>query len=301
MIKVKNLCKSYDGKVNVNDNISFEIEKGKILGVVGENGAGKTTLIKQIVGLLSKTSGEIEYSIDIDTTKFISYFSQSSMILNSQTAFECIYYTGVFRGLQSKEAKSEAHRLIEKFNITSFKDKVMMRLSGGEKKLVNIASAFIGNYPLIIFDEPTNDLDVLKRNTLWNEIVNYRKKYGTTFIIISHNLQELEGVVDDVLVIKNGKLVINGPINEIKNKYNDMKKVSIYFEDKYEEELSKEFLDYTKVKGNVIVKHIKANNITSELNRVAKYIEEYKINVTVSADSLEELYLKLHLEGDSYE
>ncbi|MCK4260239.1 MAG: ABC transporter ATP-binding protein [Halanaerobiales bacterium] len=144
ILRTENLRKVYTGNVIANNNLSINIKKGEIFGLLGPNGAGKTTFIRQIAGLISPTSGEI-YFEEINVVdnpniipNYISYFGQQIMILDSHRAWESVYYTGIFRGLSKFEAMKQTNLLLGLFKLDKQRNKLMSKLSGGQKKIVGI-------------------------------------------------------------------------------------------------------------------------------------------------------------------
>ncbi|HSH35539.1 ABC transporter ATP-binding protein [Schnuerera sp.] len=240
MIKVKNLRKVYENLVVANDGISIDIKQGDIFGLLGPNGAGKTTFIRQISGLLKPTEGEIYFDGDKDiiknpevVTEYISYYGQRLLILDSHRTWEVVYYTGIFRGLSKEESLRQTELLIDIFNLTESRNKLMSKLSGGQKKLVGIMSSLIALRPILILDEPTNDLDPENRKKVW-DILNYaNEKFNTTIILVTHNVLEADQIVNKVAIIDEGKIIGMGSPAELKSKLGDQVRLEIYLKEQY--------------------------------------------------------------------
>jgi ABC-2 type transport system ATP-binding protein len=147
--------------------------------------------MRMIAGLSRPTSGEIMIgqlkpnSTREQTTRLISFFNQRDMLLQSQTVFEVVSFTGIYRGLTSRESRAQTAILLEHFGLTNLSKQLLDHVSGGEAKLTMLAAAFVGRSPIIILDEPTNDLDPMNRWQLWNLVQEYHEKYNTTFLIVS--------------------------------------------------------------------------------------------------------------------
>lgn len=240
IIKVKNLRKVYENLFVANDGISIDINQGDIFGLLGPNGAGKTTFIRQLSGLLKPTEGEIYFDGDKDIIKdpkividYISYYGQRLLILDSHRTWEAVYYTGIFRGLSKEESLRQTELLIDIFGLTRSRNKLMSKLSGGQKKLVGIMSSLIGLRPILILDEPTNDLDPENRKKVWDILSYVNKKFNTTIILVTHNVLEAEQIVDKVAIIDEGKIIGMGSPAELKSKLGDQVRFEIYLKEQY--------------------------------------------------------------------
>ncbi|MGG3924569.1 ABC transporter ATP-binding protein [Metabacillus fastidiosus] len=222
--ELKNVTLSYK-KTNdkANDNISLTIYKGEIIGILGPNGAGKTTLIKQMIGQLAPTMGTIKFSgqdVLKDTKEVlrqVAYYSQETFALSFLKTWESIYFTGRLRGLSRTEAKKQTDSILKRLEMSEYRDKLLKKLSGGQRRLISIGTALIGNAPVMILDEPTNELDPLKRKLVW-EIIKERNRNGTTIILVTHNILEAEKVVHRVAVIDRGKLLAVDRVAELKRR-----------------------------------------------------------------------------------
>lgn len=155
---VRNLTKVYKkGKVKANDNISFCVRSGEILGVFGPNGAGKSTLIRQMTGMIKPTSGDVlfagqsVFSNPQDVVKRVAYYAQEPYAITSLTVREAVEFTSKLRGMDGREAARQAKSLIGRLELESVVNKQVKQLSGGQKKLVGIAAALVGEMDVLIF------------------------------------------------------------------------------------------------------------------------------------------------------
>lgn len=220
------------GKYKANKEISLQIRRGEIVGVLGPNGAGKSTLIKQLVGHLKPTEGRVLYK-GIDVYKQtrtvagqVAYFAQEPHVLNALTAREALVFTGQLRGMPKSQAMREADELLERFEIPEARDKQLKRLSGGQKRMIGIGTALIGHSPVLILDEPTNELDPVKRRLVWELISEYNLE-GATVILVTHNVLEAEQVVDRVAVINHGRLLALDSVTKLKQRVDQRLKFEI--------------------------------------------------------------------------
>lgn len=211
------------GKVKANDDIHFEVNEGEILGLLGPNGAGKSTLIHQMVGHQNPSLGEIRFQgINVlkqtqSVAQKVAFYSQEPHVLTSLKAWEVLFYTGRLRGMTKRNAMLETEELLARFEMEDVRNKTLSRISGGQKRLIGIGTALIGNSPVMIFDEPTNELDPKKRRLVWN-MIQERNQQGATIILVTHNVLEAEQVVDRVAVINHGKLLAIDHVSKLKQK-----------------------------------------------------------------------------------
>jgi ABC-2 type transport system ATP-binding protein len=231
---INRLTKIYkNGNILANDQISLEIPRGEVLGIFGPNGAGKTTLVRQMAGLIRPTSGTLELKgIDIlehpnIIPHYVAYFAQAPWILWSLKVWEVVYFTGIFRGMPKKEARVQTERLLMELGLHHIRERLMERLSGGESKLLGIAASLIGQQPILILDEPTNELDPINRIKIWNLFSRLRQENNITIILVTHNVLEAEQVVDRVIIIDQGKVIANGTPGELKARIDDRVRIEI--------------------------------------------------------------------------
>lgn len=211
------------GKKQANRDIHFDIQAGEIIGLLGPNGAGKSTLIKQMVAHLAPTQGEIRFNgVDVlKQTKHIarnvSYYSQEPHALTSLKVREALYFTGRLRGMGKSEAMIQTDELIDRIGLSDLHNSPISRISGGQKRMVGIGTALIGNAPIYIFDEPTNELDPKNRRLIWS-LIQEKNRMGATIILVTHNILEAEQVVDRVAVINHGQLLAVDQVSRLKQK-----------------------------------------------------------------------------------
>lgn len=210
-IKVSNLTKKFKNVLAVN-NISFNVKEGEIFGVLGLNGAGKTTTIKMMSGLTRPTSGNIkvfDYDIykDINKIKSIIGISpQESAIANNLTVKENIELMASLYFKDKIKIKDNIELVINNLGLENCINRRAKTLSGGYKRRLSIAMALVTNPRILFLDEPTLGLDVINRHELWNVINNLKGK--VTIILTSHYMEEISALVDDIAIMKNGKILM---------------------------------------------------------------------------------------------
>lgn len=214
---IENLVKIYPGQERpANDGISLEIHAGEIFGLLGDNGAGKSTLVRQMANLLRSTSGSIRLfdkpvgQDPLHAPLHVGYMPQGGLALNNLTAGEAIYFTAHLRGLTRREARDEVRRLLELLDIAGLEKVANTRLSGGQKRLLQLAVALAGSPPVLILDEPTNDLDPQRRKQVWDCLRQINRQQGATIIFITHDALEAEKIIQRVGILRQGKLVALG-------------------------------------------------------------------------------------------
>jgi ABC-2 type transport system ATP-binding protein len=215
------VTKVFGGKVRANDGISLSIEPGEVYGLLGPNGAGKSTLVKQIIGLMKPDSGSItlgpfDLVADPDAARQLcSYLPQAQMPISSFRAREAIEITGRIRGGSAPAVAKRTAELFDSLGIGEWKDTLGAKLSGGVKRLVGFAMVTACPGRVVILDEPTNDVDPLRRRLLWDEVRRLGDS-GISVILVTHNVLEAEKAVDRLAIIDKGRLIAEGTPSSLK-------------------------------------------------------------------------------------
>lgn len=216
VLVVKHLYKVFGRKV-VLKNITFSVSKGDILGIMGISGAGKTVLLKTIMNFFQPSSGQIFYKrkpITKSAAKKVFGFSvQESSFYPELTVKENLFHFGRLYGMTDEVIKKRAHELLEILELHSAKNKIAAQLSGGMQKRLDIACAMIHKPEMLLLDEPTGELDLLRKNEVLKLISSINKK-GVTVLIASLPL-EVERICNKLLFIDNGVVI---PAQELKSK-----------------------------------------------------------------------------------
>ena len=290
ILEVKEICKSF-GKKQVLKNVSFDIRPGEILGFVGPNGAGKTTSIKLILGLQTIDSGTVIINGHDIKKEFEDAIREVGAIVENPDAY--MYLSGydnlkLSANLYKDVTKERIDEIIELVGLKNrIKDKVS-KYSLGMRQRLGIAMSLLHNPKVLILDEPTNGLDPEGIKELRDLIKKLAKKEKMAILISSHNLAELDSFVTDVCFIKNGVVIKNASIEEVKSSEGDP--TFIITLDKVEG-LKKVIKNEFTTQGNSIV-------ITTKLEEMPGIIEslvkgKYKVYTVVQAQvSLEEAFLK---------
>ena len=221
LFRADGVTKVYPNGVRANDAISLHVAPGEVYGLLGPNGAGKTTLVKQVIGLLKPTSGRITLGArdlvadPAGARQLCSYLPQAQVPIDSFRAREAIVLCGRVRGGGRAEVERRADELIEALDLGQWRDKRGIGLSGGVKRLVGFAMVTVCPGRLVILDEPTNDVDPLRRRLLWEQVRRLGDR-GVAVLLVTHNVLEAEKAVDRLAVIDNGRLVAEGTPSAMK-------------------------------------------------------------------------------------
>lgn len=242
---IEHLTKRYRRTAaSANEDLSLVIAKGDFIGIFGPNGAGKTTLVRQLVALLKPTSGAIRlFGHDVVrqpdiVPRYVGYYGQKVAALRHHTSEEVLIITGVLRGLATTVARRQAAALIEQFDLGSVARRRLATLSGGEQRLAVLLATFVGVPPVLIFDEPTNELDPIRRRTFWGYVGTLNREHGTTVVLTTHNLSEAENVVERVALIDRGRLVALATPGELKRKVADQVRLEVRLRDGWHDRAS---------------------------------------------------------------
>ncbi len=216
-IQVNQLTKRYDGRVVI-DNLSFVVEKGTVFGLLGHNGAGKSTTIDCILGLKKPDSGSTTI-LNENVMKNRKALFQKIGVQLQQSHYQTNIKVGEICEEMSSLYKNPTnyHELLKQFQLDQFVDKKVNDLSGGERQKLSVVIALISNPEIIFLDELTTGLDVAARREVWN-ILKTLKKQGITIFLTTHYMEEAENLCDHIVILKNGRKVVEGSIAEIVKK-----------------------------------------------------------------------------------
>lgn len=226
MIEVINLSKSFK-EVTALDNLNFKIKEGEIVGLLGENGAGKTTTLRIISTMIKCTSGTVKVSgfdINKEPSKVRNeigiLFGGEVGLYDRLTARENIRCFAELNGMTKDEADRSIDMLSNKLGMKEYMDRRIGKFSRGMKQKVAIARSIVHEPKVILLDEPTAGLDV-SASRLIHEFIKNCKNENKAIVFSSHSMNEVEKLCDRIIIIHQGKMLEQGTINEIKEKYNN--------------------------------------------------------------------------------
>ena len=227
VIKVDNLVKMYKDNTAV-DGISFSVNKGEMFAFLGENGAGKSTTINILCTILEKTAGKVFIcgnelgKNDDEIRKNIVIVFQNSVLDDKLTVKENLYTRGYYYGLSKKETQKRIKGLFDDFEIEEIWNQKYEKLSGGQKRRVDIIRALLHNPKILFLDEPTTGLDPKSRKIVWEYIGYLRKEKGMTIFLTTHYMEETRDA-DNVVIIDKGKIICMGTPAQLKSMYTSPK------------------------------------------------------------------------------
>ena len=285
MLEVKNIVKKYGTNTAVN-NLSFTVDDGEIFGLLGENGAGKTTTFRIIMGLLEANSGEVlldHKKIDYSKTDKIGFVTEERSLLTKLSVQEQIEFYATLKGMEKKDIDKKLDEWLEKFEITSYKNRKIKELSKGNQQKIQFISAVINDPKLLILDEPFTGLDPINVGLLKKAVKELQNK-GCSIIFSSHQMEYIEDFCEKLIILVKGKVVLEGRLKDIKESY--AKKNILIKGDINTDEIKKikGVIGVTLEKGEYVVK-IESRDVASKVfakiknNNITKYdVEEPSLN-----------------------
>ncbi len=220
MIEIRNLFRAYDEFMAVQD-VSFSINKGEIVGLLGHNGAGKTTIMKMISGYLEPSSGNITIDeLDIinqreQIQQRLGYLPEVLPVYPEMNVADYLDYVARLKGMDSQLAMQEVRRVVHATDLGNKLIAPISTLSRGYRQRVGVAQAILGKPSLLILDEPTNGLDPTQTRQMRELIRDISKQ--ATVILSTHIMQEVDALCDRVLIMRSGELALDATLNELRN------------------------------------------------------------------------------------
>ena len=322
VIEVKNLSKSFKVKIKekgfkgslksiikpkykiikaVND-ISFDVEEGEMIAFIGPNGAGKSTTIKMLTGILYKNEGEIKV-LNLDPSKDrkkLAYkigtvFGQKEQLWMHLTPMDNFKFFAAIYDIPEKEAEERIEELSNLFEMESFINTPVRNLSLGQRIRSEIVASLIHNPKILFLDEPTIGLDPVVKENIRKLIKKMNKEYNTTIFLTSHDVLDIEKLCKRVIIVNNGKIVMDDTMNNLKYHYLNKKIVEVK---------SKEKIDFNDEDGITILKE-KETNLKLEidtrkknLSDVLKLIDpENIIDINISNTPLEQIISEIYKDN----
>tara|TARA_R100001143_G_C3361331_1_gene136753 strand:- start:53039 stop:53965 length:927 start_codon:yes stop_codon:yes gene_type:complete len=219
-IQVENLSKSFGDTIAV-DNVSFNVERGKIFGLLGPNGAGKTTTIRMINFIMPQDQGKIiinGVSVSPKTQKMIGYMPEERGLYKKMKVGEQLIYLAQLKGLTVADARTKIKYWLKRFNAEDWHGKVVGELSKGMSQKIQFISTIVHDPDIYIFDEPFSGLDPINSELLKEIIIELRKE-GKTILFSTHRMEQVEQMCDDICLFNNGKVVLTGNLRKVKKDF----------------------------------------------------------------------------------
>jgi ABC-2 type transport system ATP-binding protein len=320
ILKITKLNKAF-GRKAILKNINLDVYQGEILGIIGASGSGKTTLLNTLIGFVQPDEGKVLFkaqkAININKEEYQSFSSNEKSVKNMYgfaaqfpsfyeklTVKENLEYFGELYDLSKDTRKANSETLMKLMDLQNSSNVLAKNLSGGMERRLDIACAMMHNPKILILDEPTADLDPFLRNNIWNLIEKINKK-GTTIILSSHHLSELETLCSRIAILKHGKILGLGTTKELKEKFagqeelriqsypGDYNKIGTHLINVFPDQITK-----CTNKGNELLVACKEPQYL--LNRLMKEIEtqnERIIEIKLIHPSLDQIFINISGEN----
>lgn len=288
MIEIKNLFKSF-GDLKALDDVSFEVNKGELFGVIGQNGAGKSTLFRSMMNFYDHFDGEILYEgekmSEVPLEK-IGFLPEERSLSPKKTIREEIKYFARLNQMKNLDDKV-LENYFDRFEIKGSLDDKIKSLSKGNQQKVQLLASLIYKPEFLILDEPFSGLDPYNASLLMG-IIKEINEEGTTILFSSHNMENVEYLCDRLIMLRNGKIVLNGSPNEIRNSYEkDIVKV------RTGADLSEIFRGYDlKREGNLWTIRLEDENDGREIFKIISDSLGYVSSFSQEPPSLNEIFAR---------
>lgn len=312
ILDVQNVTKIFQIKrkdtIVANKDLTFQINEGEILGLLGHNGAGKTTLVNQIVGLLTPTSGDIVLlgeSVLKSPKRARSICSvqpQSQIPLGELTPARAVSIMGKMRNMSKEDVKRRMDMLFEELDIGQWANTEGVNLSGGIRRLTAFCMAVISPGKLVILDEPTNDVDPVRRRYLW-KVIRKLTDDGTSVILVTHNVLEAEKAVDRVAILHKGEFLAQGNPAEVKSSISNQVRVEVSLASESEQFDVPKMASSSRRIGGRLILSVESDEVPDIIQWARNEVERGTIlDYSVSPTTLEDIYVQLTSEkGDDVE
>jgi ABC-2 type transport system ATP-binding protein len=307
LLEIKNVTKVYKKKVRANDNISLSIREGEVFGLLGPNGAGKTTLVNQIIGLTKPNSGNITLDgVDIIANpgyarQNCSFQAQTQVPISGLNTLQAIELVGRIRGGKAAAVRKRAMELIDKLELGEWQKTMGVVISGGVRRLVAFCMAVVTPGKIVILDEPTNDIDPLRRRILWDEVQELARR-GSAVLLVTHNVLEAEKVVDRLAIVDQGRIMGMGTPASLKQDEGDAMRLELILEPSQEGPSLPDYLQNPVTVNRRILARVSPADIARAIEwarglKEMSVIEEFSLGPT----TLEDIYVRLVQNPDEVE
>ncbi|MEM4391023.1 MAG: ABC transporter ATP-binding protein [Candidatus Diapherotrites archaeon] len=302
---VENITKFY-GDYLALDNVSLELYEKEIFGLLGSNGAGKSTLIKIMTSLLEADKGNVAYfGLNLDEKKeeikkLFAVVPQEISCYHGFSVEQNIRFFGLMYGIKAEKLEERTKYLLDWFQLSDFSGRPVNELSGGYKRLLNIACSLVHDPKIVFLDEPTVGLDPTMRRLLWKKIYEL-KEQGKTICITTHYLDEAQSLCNRVGLLVNGKLIVVGEPFELIKKYGGVRilvmKLSHIIMQDHAEAIKNSFEDsQVEVQGSTIIISFSQEHSIEKISLLTQWLENQGYEVIssiIKEPELEDVFLNL--------
>jgi ABC-2 type transport system ATP-binding protein len=301
-IKVFNLSKRFGDLIAVN-NVSFEINRGEIVGILGPNGAGKTTTIRLLTGVFQlENNAKIEiFGTDIikNPSKYKQFFGIVPEISNAYSDYSVwqnIKFSGSIYGITKDMIEKRSKKLLSQFGLINRAHSKTKSLSKGLKQRLNLCLALLHDPPILILDEPTSGLDPISVNLMRDQILKLKEE-GKTILITTHDMREAQNICDRILIMNQGKIIADQNPKTLREQFKSTATILIKIEGalstEQENELSEIFKIAKEQSGYHVFSSDNALKDISKLYRVSKANDIKISDLKIKETSLEEVFIHL--------
>lgn len=321
IIEFNNICKNFKistkkkGNVILNffkrehktiealKNVSFDVEEGDIVGYIGPNGAGKSTTIKIMSGILNPTSGECKimgYTPWKDRKQYVKnigvVFGQRSQLWWDVPIIDSFELLKDIYKISDKEYNETLNELTETLNLKELLNRPLRQLSLGQKMKCELAGSLLHRPKILFLDEPTIGLDAVTKLAVREFIKKINKKWGTTIILTTHDMSDIDALTNKIILIGRGQILYNGSFSSIKHKYDNVKQIEVEFKQVYDKI---EFDGYEIVSHNqnmATLKNLPTTKFNTKdfINEISKKYEV--VDFSIKPISVDEILAKLYTE-----
>jgi ABC-2 type transport system ATP-binding protein len=294
-IRCEDLWKIYGSGIIALRGVSFTLVDESLVILVGPNGSGKTTLVRVIDGEISPSKGFVSINgLSPDVARARGLFGvmpQEAMLHEYLSVREYLYYLALIQGLNRHEAKREVNRIIDDFMLQEYASTRIKHLSGGLKRRVLLAQAFLGSPEILLLDEPTVGLDPEMRVKLWDVVMRYAREHGSMIILVTHYIDEVRDMASRVLLLYRGQQVFNGEPRELLSKIGYKYRVQARLREP--RALENPPLRLHHRSGDVVEFYVVDDEELVKLLNYLAGVRDWVLEFNVDRPSLEESYLEL--------
>ncbi|MBU0665750.1 MAG: ABC transporter ATP-binding protein [Nanoarchaeota archaeon] len=319
ILKIQNVVKKF-GEKTILKGLNFDIRKGEIFGLIGASGSGKTTLLSIMIGFVRPEQGDVlfrfEHLLDFEKAmtfrsvfkkqeivkKMYGFAAQVPSFYENLKVRENLEFFGSLYNLSKDALKTNVETLLNLMDLKNSEDLLAKNLSGGMERRLDIACALIHDPKVLLLDEPTADLDPVLREHIWNLVKKINKK-GTTIIIASHHLNELENLCSRIAILKKGKIIDVASPEAIKNKYAKIQEIHLEsYPGNYEKIINqlkkKKLIDCERKGSELIIRSNKPQKTFQELFPILAKLKEEITDLKVGKPSLDEVFISISEEKE---
>jgi len=301
MIKVEGLTKCFSN-VKAVDGVSFSIEKGEFYGLLGPNGAGKTTTLNILSAAMLPDSGDVMINgFDLSSDpgnckKSVGVIPQEIALYEDLSAYENLLFWGSLYRIPKHDLRKKANEILDLMGLQDRKNDRISKYSGGMKRRINIASALLHDPQILFMDEPTVGIDPQSRNMIYDILVKLHQQ-GKTIIYTTHYMEEVEKLCNRVGIIDNGKIIAEGTLEELKNRFPTPETIHIRYEKtdlNKQAQLQEYFSNDAKISEEELV--YSTGNASQKLDQIIRNINQLQIQINhieLQKTNLETIFLNL--------